>query len=329
MDQWRHLIRESLCNFVYDDKGRPIGCWFVKESSLNNHYEDIATYAFIRQQMSSENIPKSWVERTAGDSLGHCDYHVCVKGRRDSNFQFQRQALLDELTDLAEREAKRMEQEVSERWDKLSSAQYLKKWHDSSVSRWDFEFTNVEWYCLSESQQSLYEEAKALVYEKRWDQHDSRLMKPHLREMKSMDVLADRYAYLDDAGVQLGKWFQRFDELLKAMDAKIQQMAPDKFVIGPRSFCNSIRGCISETVGYTDRKPRNLCFLFGKRTRSIPYSIQRDVFHRDGDKCVICGSEQKTQLDHILPFGVGVDHTYENLRVLCQDCNLHKVDGVF
>jgi len=50
--------------------------------------------------------------------------------------------------------------------------------------------------------------------------------------------------------------------------------------------------------------------------------IRRRVRERDGHKCTKCGSTHAVQEDHIVPVAAGGETTYENLRLLCRNCNL-------
>lgn len=54
------------------------------------------------------------------------------------------------------------------------------------------------------------------------------------------------------------------------------------------------------------------------------------VLKRDGFKCQICGRTQedgvKLHVDHIIPVSKGGETKMENLRTLCEDCNLGKGD---
>ena len=66
----------------------------------------------------------------------------------------------------------------------------------------------------------------------------------------------------------------------------------------------------------------------GTKRRHIPRSVVSEVYHRDGAKCVFCGSTQNLQLDHIIPFSKGGADTAENLQLLCQKCNLEKSNKI-
>ncbi len=67
----------------------------------------------------------------------------------------------------------------------------------------------------------------------------------------------------------------------------------------------------------------------GERSRPpIPRDLRLAVFERDGGKCVECGSSFDIQYDHILPFARGGATTFENLQILCGDCNRQKSDHI-
>jgi len=74
-----------------------------------------------------------------------------------------------------------------------------------------------------------------------------------------------------------------------------------------------------------------------KTSRSIPASVQREVFLRDAGRCVainshtgrICGSLEKVEFDHYpIPWAMGGPSIAANLRLACADCNrLHAVQS--
>jgi len=61
-----------------------------------------------------------------------------------------------------------------------------------------------------------------------------------------------------------------------------------------------------------------------RKRESIPQDIQDRVWNRDGGKCVKCGSQEKIEFDHIIPFSRGGSNTYRNLQILCEKCNREK-----
>ena len=64
------------------------------------------------------------------------------------------------------------------------------------------------------------------------------------------------------------------------------------------------------------------------RSRHIEQSIKDDVLNRDNGKCVECGSNEKLEFDHIIPFSKGGSNTYRNIQLLCEPCNRTKSDKI-
>jgi 5-methylcytosine-specific restriction endonuclease McrA len=60
------------------------------------------------------------------------------------------------------------------------------------------------------------------------------------------------------------------------------------------------------------------------RREPIPRDIRRAVWERDGGACVDCGEQFELQFDHVIPLALGGANTFENLQVLCGDCNRAK-----
>ena len=49
--------------------------------------------------------------------------------------------------------------------------------------------------------------------------------------------------------------------------------------------------------------------------------LRRVVLARDGGKCVLCGSSERVDVDHIVPRGNGGGDVLSNLRVVCSSFN--------
>jgi len=65
------------------------------------------------------------------------------------------------------------------------------------------------------------------------------------------------------------------------------------------------------------------------RTRNtIPQDVRIFVWRRDQGRCVICGSQEKLEYDHIIPFSKGGSNTERNIQLLCERCNRQKSDGI-
>lgn len=53
-------------------------------------------------------------------------------------------------------------------------------------------------------------------------------------------------------------------------------------------------------------------------------SFRKQIFERDGFKCVYCGSGNDLTLDHVVPRSKGGSHFPENLACACRSCNSSK-----
>jgi hypothetical protein len=66
-----------------------------------------------------------------------------------------------------------------------------------------------------------------------------------------------------------------------------------------------------------------------QHTRLISSEVKKEVWKRDGGKCVKCGSTVNLHFDHDLPFSKGgTSLTEKNIRLLCMKCNLSKSDKI-
>jgi hypothetical protein len=60
---------------------------------------------------------------------------------------------------------------------------------------------------------------------------------------------------------------------------------------------------------------------------AIPSGTRAFVMERDGAACVYCGvNSGPMEIDHILPWSRGGEHSPENLTVACRPCNRSKRD---
>lgn len=62
--------------------------------------------------------------------------------------------------------------------------------------------------------------------------------------------------------------------------------------------------------------------------RKIPQQVKNKVWNRDGGRCIECGSNEKLEFDHIIPFSKGGADTYRNIQLLCEPCNRRKSDFI-
>ena len=65
-----------------------------------------------------------------------------------------------------------------------------------------------------------------------------------------------------------------------------------------------------------------------KRYVQLPYKrvnlSRHNIFKRDGNRCVYCGSRDNLTIDHVVPKAKGGRDTWYNLVTACQSCNSKK-----
>jgi hypothetical protein len=57
---------------------------------------------------------------------------------------------------------------------------------------------------------------------------------------------------------------------------------------------------------------------------AVPDHVRRDVWIRDGGRCVDCGVASSLAFDHVLPLAVGGSNTTPNLELRCRPCQLRR-----
>ncbi len=61
----------------------------------------------------------------------------------------------------------------------------------------------------------------------------------------------------------------------------------------------------------------------------VPSAVRREVWERDGGRCVVCGAEDEIQFDHVIPYSAGGSSiTADNVQILCARHNLEKSDRI-
>ena len=62
--------------------------------------------------------------------------------------------------------------------------------------------------------------------------------------------------------------------------------------------------------------------------RYVPQRVKTEVWRRDQGRCVMCGSNQWLEYDHIIPVSKGGSNTARNIQLLCMNCNREKSDKI-
>lgn len=66
----------------------------------------------------------------------------------------------------------------------------------------------------------------------------------------------------------------------------------------------------------------------GRKREPIPQKVKDEVWRRDGGRCVLCGSQENLEFDHIIPLSKGGSNTVRNIQLLCQKCNREKSNKI-
>ena len=65
-----------------------------------------------------------------------------------------------------------------------------------------------------------------------------------------------------------------------------------------------------------------------RRRTPISDDVKLAVWARDKGKCTRCGSNTTLHFDHIIPVAKGGGDDFDNIQILCQNCNLRKSDKI-
>lgn len=79
---------------------------------------------------------------------------------------------------------------------------------------------------------------------------------------------------------------------------------------------------------YKELQENGKIFNNSNKRDVIPQEIMDAVWNRDQGKCVLCGTQENLEFDHIIPFSKGGANTYRNLQILCKECNLKKSNKI-
>lgn len=112
---------------------------------------------------------------------------------------------------------------------------------------------------------------------------------------------------------------QNLDLAKKLRDDLIRQMTPSQLEEGQRE---------SSLQALRIQNPRKHTLEERQARPAIPSEVRREVWRRDGGKCVKCGSRKNLEYDHIVPLSKGGSNTARNIELLCEACNRAKSNSI-
>lgn len=62
--------------------------------------------------------------------------------------------------------------------------------------------------------------------------------------------------------------------------------------------------------------------------KSIESRVKMEVWRRDQGRCTECGTKERLEYDHIIPFSKGGSNTARNIQLLCEACNRKKSNKI-
>lgn len=89
----------------------------------------------------------------------------------------------------------------------------------------------------------------------------------------------------------------------------------------------------NKETGIVHYTPKCIPRAYNPERVKMSASLRYEILKRDHFKCVLCGRTPaedniKLHVDHIIPISKGGKTEWDNLRTLCQDCNLGKSDSM-
>lgn len=154
------------------------------------------------------------------------------------------------------------------------------------------------------------------------------------------DILSARYADEECYENLLAVWthYGRAPEY-KEMRFPPSRVGPKAYILRWGTWLKALEAFVEranqDTTAPSEPKPQDagstLSVSQAKRTpRDIPLGLRYKVLLRDGNRCLLCGRgppsvpPAEIHVDHIKPWVLGGETVFDNLRILCRECNLGK-----
>lgn len=204
-------------------------------------------------------------------------------------------------------EKKRMAEEVEELKRKQPDLVYAKRNLDSALTRLSSEVT-------------LCSRCNSSVFQL-WNYYDTNV-EIRCVECKKKRLLSVEQGLLEDLYNSTSKFFK----LRQIPNEMLEPYRNSNFRFDElRSGTPLIRAITFEARGKlgSEAAPSH-----GANPRHIPRNVKDQVWRRDSGKCVECGSQERLEFDHIIPYSKGGASTYRNVQLLCETCNRKKSDKI-
>jgi HNH endonuclease len=294
----------GIVHSILDGSGQTCCCWLLTDDE--DQYKEGRRQAQLALNAAQE----------VRGSIGFIYYYV---GARCSNGD----GLFYQIKEAVEAEAKRMNQEVSQRFKRMSAAERRKwnqDWQEKNRARVGSQhreaFSAAEWKWPNAELVATYQAGCELALDVSATDWRERLNADLLSKLVSHETqVAVQYAILDAKADELRAQAQRFRPLVAEMERQeIDHREEWRIYVGARI-------AISRLMQTLETSASNTICVFQARRRRIPSAVERQVRQRDNDRCIACGGNVELEMDHILPFRVGGWHAPENLRLLCGVCH--------
>ena len=109
-------------------------------------------------------------------------------------------------------------------------------------------------------------------------------------------------------------------ETLTNLQAFAEEIITALMPLGRDRITTDERADIRTRIRQLDRTIES--FLRGRE--AVPEAVKKTVWERDGGRCVLCSKAARLHFDHDIPIAEGGGNTVENIRLLCESCNLKK-----
>ena len=118
----------------------------------------------------------------------------------------------------------------------------------------------------------------------------------------------------------------RYKVMVKTLAENRSRMFQDDISVCER-YIQQTKAILDEREAEQAKIPERRRFVAQQR-RLMTDSLRYDVMRRDGFRCQLCGvtakDGYKLHVDHIIPVSKGGKTEMQNLRTLCERCNLGK-----